>query len=962
MGTVRAELAFPLENRGGAPPRSRAGWRRSRSRSASRRCSTARRRALAAASCSASRSAPRWPAARGSCCSTSRPRSSTRSPATSWSGCCGGSTRSGGRRSCSPSTASSAAWPHADRVVALARRGASPATRRRARSSSGPPSDAPALQTPAARLFARAGLRPPPRGVKEARATLRAHGLLDAGRRGQPAAPAPPAAARRRARGDAASPSRPRRRGTSCRGGRAILRGVDLAVAPGRARRADGAQRRGQVDAAAPPRRPARADARARRGGRARRAAAPEPRRLPPARARRRRGLARRRSTRVGLAALADRHPRDLSGGERQRLALAIVLDGGEPPACRAASTSRRAAWTARRRASSPTACARSTARRARRHPRRRVRRRVRRARRPAGRRARRSPTRPVAEVLAGGWYFATETARILGGAGGALTPEEGAALPRAGMTMEVRAVSWQLASFAVLGLALAAGFAWYERAQPVVAGARARRHARRAGGARARRLRAAAERQADDRHRAAHRLRARRRARASRSARSRALASNLVFGQGPWTPWQMARLGAGAACSAPALGAARGRPPRPRAAGRSPAGGRAALRGDPRLLDVGDVLAARTRSAGYLAFSAHVAAVQRRPRGRQRRLLPGLRAGASCARCCASARASTVRWEPRRRPAARSRPRWRSRRSPAPARAATAGAPTCAPRRTATAASARRRGAALDAALLRVGGDGPRAAGGRRDARVARYLAARRAARSATSATSSARSSGSSPQGALAAARRRRDLVARLLRAPRAATARGRAWSTARRSPILALRAARAGGAPGRARGRAGSRARPNRDGGFNFAGRGGAERDRRHRRRACRRWSPPAGRRGRAVRRAVRFLVAPPEPRRRLRPAARAAPSNAQSTAWAVQALVAAGRDPGRVRRGGSRTPLAYLRTLIAADGASATRARAARRRCGSPAQALTALARRPLPDPAPRRQAVPRRRRIG
>ena len=27
----------------------------------------------------------------------------------------------------------------------------------------------------------------------------------------------------------------------------------------------------------------------------------------------------------------------------------------------------------------------------------------------------------PAAEVLAGGWYFATETARILGGAGGAL-------------------------------------------------------------------------------------------------------------------------------------------------------------------------------------------------------------------------------------------------------------------------------------------------------------------------------------------------------------------------------------------------------------------------------------------------------------------------------------------------------------------------------------------------------------
>jgi len=31
--------------------------------------------------------------------------------------------------------------------------------------------------------------------------------------------------------------------------------------------------------------------------------------------------------------------------------------------------------------------------------------------------------------VLAGGWYFATQTARVLGGAGGALLPEQGALL-----------------------------------------------------------------------------------------------------------------------------------------------------------------------------------------------------------------------------------------------------------------------------------------------------------------------------------------------------------------------------------------------------------------------------------------------------------------------------------------------------------------------------------------------------
>ena len=64
MGTVRAELAFPLENRGWAPRRSRAGWRRPRSRSGIGGCSTARRTSSRAASCSASRSAPRSPGAR----------------------------------------------------------------------------------------------------------------------------------------------------------------------------------------------------------------------------------------------------------------------------------------------------------------------------------------------------------------------------------------------------------------------------------------------------------------------------------------------------------------------------------------------------------------------------------------------------------------------------------------------------------------------------------------------------------------------------------------------------------------------------------------------------------------------------------------------------------------------------------------------------------------------------------
>jgi energy-coupling factor transport system ATP-binding protein len=44
----------------------------------------------------------------------------------------------------------------------------------------------------------------------------------------------------------------------------------------------------------------------------------------------------------------------------------------------------------------------------------------------------------PAREVLAGGWHFATETARILGGAGGALDPAAGAELLSRRLTLEV--------------------------------------------------------------------------------------------------------------------------------------------------------------------------------------------------------------------------------------------------------------------------------------------------------------------------------------------------------------------------------------------------------------------------------------------------------------------------------------------------------------------------------------------
>jgi energy-coupling factor transport system ATP-binding protein len=130
---------------------------------------------------------------------------------------------------------------------------------------------------------------------------------------------------------------------------------------------------------------------------------------------------------------LADRHPRDVSGGERQRLALELVLTTGEPPVAvlldeptRGMDRGHGARLAARLRelAAGGTAVLVAT------HD-------AEFASAWAERTILLGDGRPVAdattaEVLGGGWYFATQTARVLGGAGGALTPEQGAALLRA--------------------------------------------------------------------------------------------------------------------------------------------------------------------------------------------------------------------------------------------------------------------------------------------------------------------------------------------------------------------------------------------------------------------------------------------------------------------------------------------------------------------------------------------------
>jgi energy-coupling factor transport system substrate-specific component len=159
----------------------------------------------------------------------------------------------------------------------------------------------------------------------------------------------------------------------------------------------------------------------------------------------------------------------------------------------------------------------------------------------------------------------------------------------------------------------------------------------------------------------------------------------------------------------------------------------------------------------------------------------------------------------------------------------------------------------------------------------------------------------------------------------------------------VLALRAARTGDRQVRSAVRWLGR-EANRDGGFAFSGRGAASGidDTAG---AVQALAAAGHRRGPTVRRAARFIMAHQNPDGGF-PLQPGGASNAQSTAWAIQALLAAGRDPDGARRGGARSPLAYLRSLTAGDGSVRYSRTSRQTPVWVTAQAITALRRRTFP----------------
>ncbi len=133
--------------------------------------------------------------------------------------------------------------------------------------------------------------------------------------------------------------------------------------------------------------------------------------------------------------------------------------------------------------------------------------------------------------------------------------------------------------------------------------------------------------------------------------------------------------------------------------------------------------------------------------------------------------------------------------------------------------------------------------------------------------------------------------------------------------------------------------------DGGFGFAGRGGGE-DVDDTAAALQAVIDASGQRaGAVVAHAVAYLRHAQNPDGGF-PQQPGGESNAQSTAWAVQGLDAAGVNVSAVKRGHSRSPLAYLESLMAPNGSVYYSRTSAQSPVWVTAQALTALAGKPFP----------------
>jgi energy-coupling factor transporter ATP-binding protein EcfA2 len=305
---------------------------------------------------------------------------------------------------------------------------------------------APELATPGARLLSGLGLVPAA-GVKAARSGLRAAGLLpDA----EPIAEDPPAPRRRERRVNALEFDRVWH---ELDRGPAILRGVSLSVRPGERvalMGRNGAGKSTLLRHAAGLMRPTRGKLRS--AGRVALLLQNPTDYLVHERVELEASPAALSTVGLGDPAHARRHPRDLSGGEKQRLALAIVLDGvagdgaggggvgGYPNQAAVVCLDEPTRGMDRHRKDELAAllCELDAAVIVATHD-------------PefvaafAQRVILLADGAPIADgspsqVLAGGTYFATETARILGGAGGALRPDEGIAVISGSLRTELGA------------------------------------------------------------------------------------------------------------------------------------------------------------------------------------------------------------------------------------------------------------------------------------------------------------------------------------------------------------------------------------------------------------------------------------------------------------------------------------------------------------------------------------------